>query len=151
MIGKPDSEETLVGTGLGWANRLGDPRKVTSILQRLLAELRPARSGYGSPPDPNHYLDAFHIMFTICLKNNPQYKDSWCKRGAFGIFANIARKFDRMDAQFEDGKPFEANEIVDLAVYSWRDLAWYLRNDPQRIVDWAKKEGLWDEGDGIIK
>ena len=132
-----------------WASTLGSPDAMRDVLDTLCS----ARSGRReeTPPETTEYLTAFTVMFLANLVNNLRYKDSWCRRGQQGIFHNIARKFDRLEAQILAGCAAEANESVDMAVYSWMHLAWQLRNCPDAIRAWALKEGYWEQvtGDSI--
>jgi hypothetical protein len=78
------------------------------------------------------------------------YQASWCRRGWPGIFANIARKFDRIDAVA--GGDSEAEETLtetlgDLAVYAIKALSWQAAVAPMEFDAWLKNiQSLGTEG-----
>lgn len=64
-----------------------------------------------------------------------KYKDAWRKRGELiGIFANVARKYDRLAVAREEDDPDEAepraDTAADLCVYSVKYVTWLIEHDP---------------------
>lgn len=67
------------------------------------------------------------------------YKDAWRKRGELiGIFANIARKYDRLVVAQEEAHPGKgeprADTSADLCVYSIKYVTWLIEQDPNAAV-----------------
>jgi hypothetical protein len=63
------------------------------------------------------------------------YKDAWRKRGELiGIFANIARKYDRLVVARGGGKSArgeaQTDTAADLCVYSTKYVTWLIEHDP---------------------
>ena len=78
-------------------------------------------------PHPATVLRAAAYILRLYREKNPGYKDSWCRRGESGIFHNIARKFDRIEADILAGVEPPMNDVADLASYALLYVAWRLR------------------------
>lgn len=89
--------------------------------------------------ETQYFIRAAQLCYMLHLAKAPQYKRSWCRRGLFGMFFTIARKWDRLEQLFKEGvnpwtAPGEALEetIVDLAVYAVKFLGWIAEHNPER-------------------
>ena len=92
-----------------------------------------------SPPGVDDLARALFFVVKLYALKNPKYGDSWCRRGGHGIFHNVARKFDRLERAELEGAVFEMDEIVDLAVYSWLQLAWHLSHRTEDFEAWVRR------------
>jgi hypothetical protein len=64
-----------------------------------------------------------------------KYQDAWRKRGELiGIFANVARKYDRLEIAQSEFNPDQAepraDTAADLCVYSIKYITWLIEHDP---------------------
>lgn len=69
------------------------------------------------------------VLDTLHIAKDRAYGDAWRRRGeVLGIFANIARKADRLEIAMQSGDPATvesmADTAADLAVYAAKYLTW---------------------------
>jgi hypothetical protein len=81
------------------------------------------------------------------------YRDAWRRRGELiGIFANIARKYDRLEvaASEADAESVEsrADTAADLAVYAAKYLTWLIEHDPSLAADFDADPTAWSAARG---
>lgn len=81
------------------------------------------------------------------------YRDAWRRRGELiGIFANIARKYDRLEiASSEtdaDSVESRADTAADLAIYSAKYLTWLIEHDPALAADFEADSVRWSAAEG---
>ena len=99
---------------------------------------------------PSWVEAAARVVMAFYKVKDPQYGSSWCRRGAQGIFHNVARKFDRIEHQILSGRAARIDDALDLAAYAVMQLGWYLRGTPaaqvQRLLT---REGVWSTSLGI--
>jgi hypothetical protein len=74
-------------------------------------------------------------LVTLHEFKDRKYKDAWRKRGELiGIFANIARKYDRLVVVQTEDDPDEAepraDTSADLCVYSIKYVTWLIEHHP---------------------
>lgn len=99
------------------------------------------------PPTPEEVRRTLALVLATYTAKNPGYADSWCRRGAQGIFHNVARKFDRVEHQcLTTGEPQRVDDLLDLATYALLQLAWHSVNRPERFTAWAAT----DEGRSVV-
>ena len=93
------------------------------------------------PPTPDEVRRTLALVLATYTAKNPGYADSWCRRGAQGIFHNVARKFDRAEHQcLTTGEPQRFDDLLDLATYSVLQLAWHMVNRPDHYTAWAASD-----------
>jgi len=84
---------------------------------------------------------------------DPIYLDAWRRRGELiGIFANIARKFDRLenaaDATDPDKVESRADTAADLAIYAAKYLSWLIEHDSSLAADFDADANEWTAAHG---
>lgn len=87
-----------------------------------------ARGQDGQPP-LGDVLDRLHRA------KNRAYGDAWCRCGELlGIFANIARKHDRLEVALAEPVPVSVESLpdtlADLVVYAAKYLTWLALHEP---------------------
>lgn len=88
-----------------------------------------------SATEPTSLADVYRVLQTLHEKKTRSYGDSWKKHGELlGVFANITRKYDRIEAVL-DGAKATADEglihtLADLAVYAGKYLTWLAEHQP---------------------
>lgn len=68
------------------------------------------------------------------------YGDAWRKRGeVISIFANLARKYDRLLVAFDETRPAVteplADTVADLCVYAAKYVTWLAETHPEALAD----------------
>jgi uncharacterized protein YfbU (UPF0304 family) len=87
----------------------------------------------------------FEVLKELQYKKTLVYKDSWKRRGeVLGILANIARKYDRIEAIVVDGVRATNDEtlldtLADLAVYSAKYLTYLAEFYESIFVDFINQ------------
>lgn len=80
--------------------------------------------------------EVFDLLSTLHYKKTLVYKDSWKKHGeVVGVFANISRKYDRIESIIVDNAKATSDEslvdtIADLAVYAAKYLTYLAEHYP---------------------
>lgn len=85
--------------------------------------------------DAQRRADALVLLERLHRHKDAAYGDAWRKRGeVLAIFANMARKYDRLTVAFEEQHPAAAeplaDTIADLCVYSGKYLTWIAEQHP---------------------
>ena len=91
--------------------------------------------------ESDQLVRAANIVLLLSSFKGLHYGRSWCKRGMYGIFFTIARKWDRLEGIFTSGvDPWKAGgsegveeTILDLAVYSLKWLGYLKESNPERF------------------
>lgn len=104
-----------------------------ALAPNLAIWLKRARDGYAFAPE----VTAARIVQTMLALQAAKartYGDSWKKHGELlSIYANITRKYDRIEGVLGGGKPLPDEDtidtIVDLAVYCALYLTWLFNDD----------------------
>jgi thymidylate synthase len=81
------------------------------------------------------FAEVVDLLIRLHRPKDQAYGDAWRKRGeVLGIFANIARKADRLERARLDQQPAAAEElgdtVADLAIYSGKYLTWLAETHP---------------------
>jgi hypothetical protein len=81
------------------------------------------------------------------------YQDAWRRRGELiGIFANIARKYDRLEnAQRErdpDSVETRTDTAADLAIYAGKYLSWLIEHHPALAASFDADPSAWSAARG---
>lgn len=89
----------------------------------------------GSPPDTQRCAEILELLERLHRHKDAAYGDAWRKRGEIiAIFANIARKYDRLTVAFEEQRPAAteplADTVADLCVYAGKYLTWIAEQHP---------------------
>lgn len=84
------------------------------------------------------------LLARIEAVKGKHYAASWEKRGESGVFANVARKFDRLDnllghEEGDDGGENVTQTLGDLAVYSLKWLCRRAMTHPLEFEKWIKE------------
>jgi len=94
-------------------------------------------------------------MIKLCAKKNTVYRDSYAKHGELlGLFSNLTRKYDRIEAIMTsgiDGNPVignlgdesKATTIMDLTLYGLLWLEWLAKNKPEEFDGVVKELEQW--------
>lgn len=96
---------------------------------------------YASKPDEAGRLeDLFELLDELHRHKDAAYGDAWRKRGeVIAIFANIARKYDRLLVAFTEERPAGSERIgdtiADLCVYAGKYVTWLAETQPDRFQD----------------
>lgn len=97
---------------------------------------------------PKHMEDVGYVsgilMFIHSVKESG-YKLSFARRGEYGIFHNLARKWDRIENAYH-GTSFDSMEVLDaiadLAVYAIKWMAVFMVLHPETFKKWMDHSGL---------
>jgi hypothetical protein len=87
-------------------------------------------------PDPQVPLsESLTLLARLHRHKDAAYGDAWRKRGeVIAIFANLARKYDRLLVAFDETRPASteplADTIADLCVYAAKYLTWLAETQP---------------------
>jgi hypothetical protein len=95
------------------------------------------------PPTPLKVLGAALVALEFYAVKNPGYANSWCQRGAQGVFHNGGRKFDRLEHSTLTGEgptPQRCDDLVDQAVYGVLQLAYHLHHRPAEFTRYLQRE-----------
>lgn len=87
----------------------------------------------GGEPTIEDVLDRLHRA------KDRAYGDAWCRRGELlGIFANLARKHDRLEVAAAEDVPASVESLpdtlADLAVYAGKYLTWLASHEPEAFT-----------------
>jgi hypothetical protein len=93
----------------------------------------PTPGGPGAPSEDVSPVE--DVLDRLHRAKDKAYGDAWCRRGELlGIFANIARKYDRLEVALVEEAPatVEAlpDTLADLAVYAGKYLTWLAAYEP---------------------
>lgn len=80
-------------------------------------------------------VDLAETLGRLHVHKDADYGDAWRRRGeVLGIFANLARKYDRLQQAFADSEPGRAeplaDNVADLVVYGCKYLTWIAEGRP---------------------
>jgi hypothetical protein len=80
--------------------------------------------------------EIFGLLDRVHRPKDRAYRDAWRKRGeVLGIFANIARKYDRLvvalDEEAVPGTEALGDTVADLAVYAGKYATWLAETQPE--------------------
>lgn len=89
--------------------------------------------------------ETLELLERLHRHKDAAYGDAWCKRGeVIAIFANMARKYDRLLVAFDEQTPAAAeplgDTVADLCVYSGKYLTWIADEHPTAIAGVASLE-----------
>jgi len=85
--------------------------------------------------DQTAFTEVIGLLIRLHRPKDQAYGDAWRKRGeVLGIFANIARKADRLERARLEPQPAAAEElgdtVADLAIYAGKYLTWLAETQP---------------------
>lgn len=91
-----------------------------------------------SNPEQEHLRDVLELLERLHRHKDAAYGDAWRKRGeVIAIFANIARKYDRLVVGFGEQRAAAgeslADTVADLCVYAVKYLTWIAHEHPVDI------------------
>lgn len=95
------------------------------------------------PAEASSVESVFALLSTLHAKKTLVYQDSWKKHGeVLGVFANITRKYDRIETLIARGGQPTADEslldtVADLAVYSTKYLTYLADHYTDLFMDFA--------------
>jgi hypothetical protein len=86
-------------------------------------------------PDTAPLRDITELLERLHRHKDAAYGDAWRKRGeVIAIFANMARKYDRLLVAFDDQRPAATeplgDTVADLCVYAGKYLTWIAEEHP---------------------
>ncbi len=89
----------------------------------------------GFPPDAQQRAEILQLIERLHRHKDAAYGDAWRKRGeVIAIFANMARKYDRLTVAFDERRPAAteplADTVADLCVYAGKYLTWIAEQHP---------------------
>ncbi len=87
------------------------------------------------PPDTQRRAEILELLERLHRHKDAAYGDAWRKRGeVIAIFANMARKYDRLTVAFEEQRPAAteplADTVGDLCVYAGKYVTWIAEQHP---------------------
>jgi len=87
-------------------------------------------------------------LIELCVVKDKIYGSSYCKRGEkYGIFPNVARKFDRLEnlvtSEIPAGDEAKATTIADLMMYCALWLNYLRENKPEEFSSLLKELEGW--------
>lgn len=82
--------------------------------------------------------ELFDLLERLHRHKDAAYRDAWRKRGEIiAIFANMARKYDRLVVAFDEEQPAATDPLgdtaADLLVYTGKYLTWIAEQHPNAI------------------
>jgi hypothetical protein len=88
-----------------------------------------------SIPGDQHRTEILELLERLHRHKDAAYGDAWRKRGeVIAIFANMARKYDRLLVAFAERRPAAteplADTVADLCIYSGKYLTWIAEQHP---------------------
>ena len=91
-----------------------------------------------SAADARSRADILELLERLHRHKDAAYGDAWRKRGeVIAIFANIARKYDRLTVAFDEQRPAAteplADTVADLCVYAGKYLTWIAEQHPAEL------------------
>jgi hypothetical protein len=94
----------------------------------------------GEPDGSGRMEELFELLDELHRQKDAAYGDAWRKRGeVIAIFANIARKYDRLLVAFTEERPAGSERlgdtIADLCVYSGKYVTWLAESQPEAFQD----------------
>jgi hypothetical protein len=92
-----------------------------------------------SPDQAARRTATLSLLARLHRQKDAAYRDAWRKRGeVIGIFANIARKVDRLEVALAEERPAGAEPLgdtaADLCVYAAKYLTWLAETQPQAFA-----------------
>ena len=92
----------------------------------------------GVPDETQRRADILALLERLHRHKDAAYGDAWRKRGeVIAIFANIARKYDRLTVAFDERRPAAteplADTVADLCVYAGKYLTWIAEQHPAEL------------------
>lgn len=89
----------------------------------------------GLPPNAQRRAEILEVLERLHRHKDAAYGDAWRKRGeVIAIFANMARKYDRLTVAFDEQRPAAteplADTVADLCVYAGKYLTWIAEQHP---------------------
>jgi hypothetical protein len=92
-----------------------------------------------APTDPDIRRELLSILDTLHRHKDAAYGDAWRQRGeVIAIFANMARKYDRLLVAFDEQRPAAteplADTVADLCVYAAKYLTWIADEHPHDVT-----------------
>lgn len=93
----------------------------------------------GDSPDRGGFDEILSLLSRLHRAKDEAYGDAWRKRGeVLGIFANIARKFDRLQVGRSELTPAPTETLGDtagdLCVYAGKYLTWLAEMQPEAFA-----------------
>lgn len=93
------------------------------------------RGGPSSNRD-HHRIEVFDLLDRLHRHKDVAYGDAWRKRGeVIAIFANMARKYDRLLVAFDEQRPAATeplgDTVADLCIYAGKYLTWIAEQHPR--------------------
>lgn len=90
------------------------------------------------PPDTQRRAEILELLERLHRPKDAAYGDAWRKRGeVIAIFANMARKYDRLTVAFEEQRSAAteplADTVADLCVYAGKYLTWIAEQHPADV------------------
>jgi len=87
------------------------------------------------PPNAQQRAEILDLLERLHRHKDAAYGDAWRKRGeVIAIFANIARKYDRLTVAFQEQRAAAteplADTVADLCVYTGKYLTWIAEQHP---------------------
>ena len=139
--------------GAGWLAtdaRRCSPASAIAVLSRSPGRARDASSMYPPSPSAERSTSACRsrtthrcVRLTALLERlhrhkDAAYGDAWRKRGeVIAIFANLARKYDRLLVAFDEQRPAATeplgDTVADLCVYAGKYLTWIAEQHPAEL------------------
>lgn len=88
-----------------------------------------------TPPNDQLRTQVLELLERLHRHKDAAYGDAWRKRGeVIAIFANMARKYDRLVVAFDEERPASTeplgDTIADLCVYAAKYLTWIAEQHP---------------------
>jgi len=88
-----------------------------------------------APADTPRLRDITELLERLHRHKDAAYGDAWRKRGeVIAIFANMARKYDRLLVAFDEQRPAATeplgDTVADLCVYAGKYLTWIAEEHP---------------------
>src|SRR5713101_6843034 len=105
----------------------------TALSMPTESPLSPLRRSVES--DGSAFQIVVDLLDAVHRPKDRAYRDAWRKRGELlSIFANLARKVDRLEIAMDDQEPFGVESIgdsaADLAIYAGKYLTWLAEVHP---------------------